>query len=293
MATIKDGEAPLIVITGPTGSGKTGLALELAKKYDGEIICADSRTIYSGMDIGTAKPTREERARVSHHLLDIVEPGERFTVHDFQRLAMETIRNIRQRGNIPFLVGGTGLYIDSVTLGYEFVNDDPEKRRVLSDKSIEELVVMIKNQRLSLPFNYKNKRHLIQVLMQGTKPIKSNSIPYKNTHVVAIATETSMLERRLRSRTKDMFSSGALREAKELGEMYGWENEAMTGNIYPILRQVINGSMSREEAEELIIIRDRQLAKRQITWLKRHEYVRCLSLGDAREYIKQLLLRHV
>src|ERR1044071_7035484 len=98
---------PLIVIVGPTASGKTALAIEIAEKYNGEIICADSRTIYKGMDIGTAKPTVEERTRVPHWGLDLVEPGERFTVADFKHYADKKIDDIRERGRIPFLVGGT------------------------------------------------------------------------------------------------------------------------------------------------------------------------------------------
>ena len=144
--------APLVVITGPTASGKTGLALELAKKYDGEIICADSRTIYRGMDIGTAKPTTIERATVPHHGLDLVEPGERFTAHDFQRIANEAIGDIRKRGHVPFLVGGTGLYIDAVVREYQWPDTvaDPAS---FSNSSINELRMMIKNQRLPLAVN--------------------------------------------------------------------------------------------------------------------------------------------
>ena len=153
--------APLIVITGPTGSGKTGLAIELAEKWGGEIVCADSRTVYKGMDIGTAKPTIEERARVPHHLLDIIEPNERFTVHDFQQFARKAIVEIRTRGHIPFLVGGTGLYIDSVVLDYEFPEDDAELREYLSVKSIGELHSMIKSQHIAIPQNDQNKRHLV------------------------------------------------------------------------------------------------------------------------------------
>lgn len=111
---------PLIVIVGPTASGKTTLAIELARRLDGEIICADSRTVYKGMDIGTAKPTEEEQLFVPHHLLDVVDPGERFTVADFKRLANEAIIDIIGRGKVPIMVGGSGLYIDAVLFDYKF-----------------------------------------------------------------------------------------------------------------------------------------------------------------------------
>lgn len=284
--------APLIVITGPTGSGKTGLAIELAEKWGGEIICADSRTVYKGMDIGTAKPTIEEQARVPHHLIDVVEPSERFTVHDFQRLAREAIVEIRTRGRIPFIVGGTGLYIDSVVLEYEFPEDDEVQRRNLSVKSVEELQSMIKNQRLAMPQNDQNKRHLVQTLMTGGRALTVREDPNDSTYVVAITTEKTTLEERLRDRAHEMFTSDVLDEARELGEKYGWGGEAMTGNIYPLLKQVIDKELTQEQAEELSIVRDRQLAKRQITWLKRHDYVHWLSLEEAQKYIEQVLSRH-
>ena len=115
---------PLIAIVGETASGKTAAAIEAAQKFDGEIICADSRTVYRYLDIGTAKPTKQEQAVVPHHLLDIVEPDEIFTVADFKKLADASIIDIHARGKLPILVGGTGLYIDAVLYGYQF---SPEK----------------------------------------------------------------------------------------------------------------------------------------------------------------------
>ncbi|TAH33631.1 tRNA (adenosine(37)-N6)-dimethylallyltransferase MiaA [Candidatus Saccharibacteria bacterium] len=286
MATIDE---LLIVITGPTGSGKTGLAIELAEKYGGEIICADSRTVYTGMDIGTAKPTEEEQARVPHHLLDVVEPDERFTVHDFQTLARQAIVEIRTKGKIPFLVGGTGLYIDSVVLDYEFGYDDAEKRQALSEKSVEELQTMIKNQHLTMPYNAQNKRHLVQVLAMSTHAPTAKQSPSLATHVVAITTEKAILDQRIVHRARDMFAAGVLDEARQLGQRYGWESEAMTGNIYPILRGVLDGDISQEQAIGLVTIRDRRLVKRQITWLKRHSFVQWKTLGDARLYLEHIL----
>ena len=111
---------PLVVITGPTASGKSDLAVEIAELCDGEIICADSRTVYRNMDIGTAKPTTEMLSRVPHWGIDIVSPGDYFSVADFKNYAVEKIKDIRQRGKTPFLVGGTGLYIDSVIFDFSF-----------------------------------------------------------------------------------------------------------------------------------------------------------------------------
>ncbi|HEY1086016.1 MAG TPA: tRNA (adenosine(37)-N6)-dimethylallyltransferase MiaA [Candidatus Saccharimonadales bacterium] len=113
-------EPPLVVIVGPTASGKTAAAIEIAKRHKGEIICADSRTIYREMNIGTAKPTAAEQAIVPHWGLDLVNPSERFTVADFKQYAIQKITEIRSRGHIPFLVGGTGLYVDSVVFNFDF-----------------------------------------------------------------------------------------------------------------------------------------------------------------------------
>lgn len=284
--------APLVVITGPTASGKSGLALELAEKYGGEIICADSRTVYRGMDIGTAKPSAEDQSRVPHHLLDVVEPGERFTAHDFQRLARDAIVEIRTRGNIPFMVGGTGLYIDSVVLDYEFPEDDIGLRQSLSVKSIEELQSMIKTQHIAMPSNSQNQRHLINAIVTNGQTQAAKAAPNPDTYVVSIATEKAILHERIAARAHEMFQSGVLDEARQLGGIYGWDSEAMTGNIYPILREVIEGRLSRQEAIEQCIVRDRQLAKRQVTWLKRHDFVRWLNLEDAGSYLNEILARY-
>jgi len=277
--------APLIVITGPTASGKSALALELAERYHGEIICADSRTIYRGMDIGTAKPSKKDQARVPHHLLDVVNPGERFTVHDFQSRAMKAIADIRSRGKIPFLVGGTGLYVDSVILEYGFAPDDRLLRDFLEVKSVDELTSMLKEQRISLPENARNKRHLIHALVAKSGTPKALLEPRDETIVVAIATEKQDLEQRIRDRARQMIDEGVIDEARGLTEQFGWDSEAMTGNIYPLIRQYLEGGVTVEELIERFVIRDRQLVKRQITWLKRHEFVQWLPLEEAKAYL--------
>lgn len=280
--------APLIVITGPTASGKTGLALALAERCGGEIICADSRTIYKGMDIGTAKPTREEQSRVPHHLLDVVEPGDTFTVKDFQAHADETIKDIRRRGKVPFLVGGTGLYVDAVALEYQWPKQAADREQFESYANVE-LLAMLKKQHIALPVNTANRRHLINALVRDGKAGESLSAPRETTHVVAIATDKAILEARIRDRAREMFEGGVIEETSRLAERYGWDSEAMTSNIYPIVRRVIEGEITEAEAVELFIIRDRQLAKRQVTWLKRHDFVQWLPLEDAGSYIETIL----
>ena len=283
--------APLIVITGPTASGKSGLALELAERYHGEIICADSRTVYAGMDVGTAKPSGADRARVPHHLLDVVAPNERFTAGQFQRLALQAIADIRARGRVPFLVGGTGLYIDSVVLNYTFDGTpaDDQEREVLESKTADELHMLLKKHHIDIPQNRGNKRHLIRAWEQRGINTSRQPEPNDQTYVVAITTNSMTLEHRIRDRAHEMFAAGVLDEARVLGEKYGWESEAMTGNIYPILHEVLDGLMTEPQAIERFVIRDRQLAKRQITWLKRHDYVRWLSIDEAQKYLSSLL----
>lgn len=284
---------PLIVITGPTASGKTSLAIELAERWGGEIICADSRTVYKGMDIGTAKPNSKDQARIRHWLLGVVQPGERFTVADFQRLAFDAIKDIRSRGKIPMIVGGSGLYIDSVVLSFELGPvADSVQRKQLDMYSIEQLQTMIKKQHLTMPTNDKNKRHLVRCIEKNNTSTSGKTEPEEDTYVVAIQTEKSELEGRIGLRASQMFDDNIVQETQRLFTEYGRSNEAMTGNIYPIVADMIDGKISREEAEELSIIRDRQLAKRQITWLKRHSWVRWLSLGDAEQYFNNILSKY-
>lgn len=278
---------PLIVLTGPTASGKTGLALELAERFYGEIICADSRTIYKGMDIGTAKPTREEQARVPHHLLDVVEPGERFTAADFQRRATSAIADIRRRGKVPFLVGGTGLYIDAIVLDFKWPAL-ATKDEALTTKTVGELQVMLKKQHIPLPENKNNKRHLINALSRVGSG-SARAVPLENTIVVAIATDKAELKKRMRKRAEVMFSAGVIEETQKLMSRFGSDSEAMKSNIYPIVRRLIEGDITRPEAIELFVTKDLQLAKRQVTWLRRHGYVMWLSLEEARAYIATVL----
>lgn len=283
--------APLIVITGPTASGKSALALELAERYGGEIICADSRTVYKGMDIGTAKPTAEDQIRVPHHLLDVVEPNERFTAGDFQRLADRAIADIRARGKVPFLVGGTGLYIDSVVLNYEFdyTPVDFASRKSMEDQSIEELQLLLKSHHVELPDNRNSKRHLIRAWEQGGVNRNRDEKPDDNTRVVVITTDMNILEQRIHDRVQEMFWHGVVDEATQLAKKYGWGAPAMTGNIYPILKRFIDGELTQQETMKRIAIRDRQLVKRQITWIKRHDYVYWLNVDEARKYLSGLL----
>ena len=282
--------APLVVIVGPTASGKTRLAVDLAKKYQGEIICADSRTIFKGMDIGTAKPTKEDQANVPHWGLDLVEPGDRFTAADFQKYANAKIQDIRSRGKIPFLVGGTGLYIDSVIFEYKFGQDAVmSKRKLYESMTLEQLYKYCDRYNIELPENNKNKRYIIRAIEQNGVNRKSNDVILDNTVIVGISTDKDVLRTRIQLRNEQLFEDGVVNEAKELGKKYGWESQALTGNIYRLIAEHINNRLSIEDVVSMSSIRDWQLAKRQLTWFRRNKYINWLELDRAEDFLSQHL----
>lgn len=279
-------EPPLIVIVGPTASGKTALAIKLATQYGGEIICADSRTVYMHMDIGTAKPNAEERKAVPHWGLDLAEPGERFTAADFKKYTLAKIAEIRARGRVPLLVGGTGLYVDAVLFDYQFGTDaDLDARRQLEKATVEQLQNYCTEHNIELPENHQNKRYLIRAIEQEGVNHKRNTAILPNTIVVGITTNITMLRQRIEARTEQLFANGVVEEAKTLGKKYGWDSEAMTGNIYPIIRNYLEGRLTLQEAKQCFTTKDQQLAKRQLTWLRRNPYIQWFNREEAEHYI--------
>lgn len=277
---------PLIVIVGPTASGKSGIAIELAEQYNGEIICADSRTIYKGMDIGTAKPSRADQARVPHWGLDLVMPGEPFSAADFKAYAVQKIAEIRARGHVPFLVGGTGLYVDSVIFDYEFGPPaDLEKRAELERMTLQELHNYCIQHNISLPENDQNKRYVIRAIEQKGISGKRLDAPINNCIIVGITTDREQLRERIQLRSEQLFDDGVVLEAKTLGEIYGWENEAMTGNIYRLAHAYLDKLMTAGELKFRNETADWQLAKRQLTWFKRNQFIEWLPLDQVKNYI--------
>jgi tRNA dimethylallyltransferase len=283
-------EPPLIVIVGPTASGKTALAVELAEQFKGEIICADSRTVYRGMDIGTAKPTHEERARVPHWGLDLVEPNEKFSAADFKRYAESKIEEIRARGHIPFLVGGTGLYVDAIIFDYQFGKQaNLAVRKTLDALSVEELQQYCNKNNINLPENSKNKRYLIRAIEQKSINTKRRQSPVKNCYIVGITTDKTILRTRIETRAEQLLRDGVVDEATILGKKYGWDNEAMTGNIYPLVHQHLMGLLSLSEVKAKFTTIDWRLAKRQLTWLKRNTFIEWFELQGAHDYLIRVL----
>lgn len=283
-------EPPLVVIVGPTASGKTSLAIDIALRYKGEVICADSRTVFREMNIGTAKPSLEEQRGVPHWGLDLTEPGERYTAAQWQAYARQKVADIRARGRLPIIVGGTGLYVDGLLFDYEYpAQPSSDERLKFEQMSGDELYKYCIQNNIELPINDKNRRHLIGVaLRNGQKEQRRESI-IDNTIVVGIATCRAALINRIALRTEQMFADGVVDEASRLGKKYGWESEAMTGNIYPLIRNYLEGDTTLYETKAAFCHRDWQLAKRQLTWLRRNPFILWHELSGAEHYLASQL----
>ena len=285
-----EAKLPLIVITGPTASGKTSLAIHLAKQYNGEIVCADSRTIYRDMNIGTAKPTRDEREVVPHWGLDLISPGETFSVAQFKEYTLQRISEIRSRGHLPFLVGGTGLYIDAVLFDFQFGGPPSAVfRSELEKRTVTELQYYCLMHNIKLPENNKNKRYLIRSIEQKNRYNRGESVMQGNNIVVGIATNKKTLRTRIVLRSEQLFSNNVVGEAMMLAQKYGWDSEAMTGNVYPLVRDFLNKNITESELKQRFITADWQLAKRQMTWLRRNPFIVWATLDSAEHYLSQLL----
>ena len=278
----------LIVITGPTASGKTSLAIKLAKLFGGEIISADSRAIYKDIDIASAKPTIDERDGVPHWGFDLVEPGERFTAADFKEYAYLKIEDILSRGKIPFLVGGTGLYIDAVLYDYGFGGEVSDAfRRKLDSKSLEELQEYILENKIQMPENFKNKRYLIRAIEKSVSVKREDckKVNKYNTIVVGITTPRNELRQRIFQRNELFFSSGIIEEFKKNEQKNGMDSEAATANAYPLVQKYLGVELTQRELIEKMSVRDWRLAKRQLTFMKRYKDIIWLNLKDAEQFI--------
>ncbi len=242
--------APILVILGPTGSGKTGISIKIAKKINGEIISADSRAIYKGMDVGTAKPSREEMQGIPHFGLDLVEPGQRFTVADWKEYAERKIAEIKARGKTPIIVGGTGLYIDALIYDYQFKGPTGEKIGDFEQKTCSDRA-----------------------------KIKGNYL------IIGIEWTTDELRERLHKRIDKMFNQDLYEETKKLVRRYGWGSQAMKSDIYEYAWRYLEGEISLEEAKEKCFYEDWHLAKRQLTWFKRNPSIKWMKIDQIESYV--------
>jgi tRNA dimethylallyltransferase len=274
-------QAPLIVIVGETASGKSSLALELAKRFDGEIISADSWTVYKDFNIGTAKPSGLERAMIPHHLLDVADAHGGFNAVVFQQLALAAIGGIQRRGKLPILVGGTGLYVDSVIYEYQFLPPtDPALRDELNALTLAEVLRRAEDMGLDTTgIDLRNKRRVIRLIEnQGLRPGRKDL--RGNTLILGLQVPREQLRERVELRTDAMLRHGLEGEARKLADEYGWEAEPLKGIGYWQWREYFAGKIGYEDVRERIIKATMDLAKRQRTWFKRNTSIQYLSTDD-------------
>ena len=277
---------PTIFIVGETASGKTAAGIELAQMINGEIICADSRTVYKQMNIGTAKPSKSEQKKVKHHLIDVVEPNEQFSAAKFKELAEEAIVDIIQRDKIPIIVGGTGLYIDALLYDFQFSDvANTTYRNLLEQMDDDELTTILEEKNIDTTrLNVKNRRHVIRAIERGENPPINNKLR-KNTLVVGLTLDKEALKQRVEKRVENMFDDGFLEEVLLLSQQYGWDVESMSGIGYRVAREYFVGTATIEDVKSAFIKRDLSLAKRQRTWFKRNQNI--IWFDNAEDAIKK------
>jgi len=281
----------LISIVGLTSSGKSGLGIELAKFFDGEIVSADSRQVYKGLDWCSGKVTEEELKMVKHHLIDVAELGEQFTLFDFQKSAYEAIDDIISRKKIPFMVGGTGLYSRSIVEGFDLSQDKPnlELREKLEKLSKDELLKMCNEQNIELPDEITSRR-LIRLLEKAQSPKKENKPRYE---VLQIGIDWSKEDIHERIKTRLEFRMpNMIEEIKGLLAKGVDKNFLMSlGLEAKFIVRFLDGEFSGyEEFFELLFTEERHFAKRQRTWYRKEKNIIWIDGKDgAYQKAKQLI----
>jgi tRNA dimethylallyltransferase len=284
---------PIIVIVGPTASGKSDLAIELAELYGGEIIAADSRTIYKGMDIGTAKPSPADRRRVPHHGLDLIKPNESYSAAEFKKYVIKIVDDINTRGKIPIIAGGSGLYIDGYLYDFKFGEKPDEKLRTeLEASGLEDLQARASQLGIEeSQVNFSNPRHLARAIERGGiirehKPLPSYVL------LIGLSVNKDELQRRIESRVHKMFMAGLEKEVKNLVTQYGADAAGLLAPGYKAVIEHLDGHISSEEAQGQFMRNDRNLAKRQITWFKRNpDILWCENPQQAEHYVRAFLAK--
>lgn len=269
---------PMVAIVGETASGKSSLALELARQYDGEIIAADAWTVYRGFDIGTAKPSIAERSDVRHHLIDVADPIGNFTAADFKRLALDAIRDILDRGKLPILVGGSGLYIDGVLFDYDFLPPaSGDLRHTLNGMSNEQLLAEV--QKRSLDTNgvdTANNRRLIRLIETKGRAVVRKDLR-QNTIVLGLTVPREQLNFRIGVRVEAMFAGGLVAEVERLKDKYGWDVQPMQGIGYREFKDYFEGDQTLEDVKAAIILNTKHLAKKQRTWFRKNKSIHWIT----------------
>ena len=303
-----DNQKPkLIVILGPTASGKTELAIKLAQKFNGEIVNADSRQIYKEMDIGTGKIEigklgnwEIKRNNIQYsifnipiHLIDIVNPDQEFSLAKYKKLAVKTIKNIQQQNKIPFLVGGTGLYISAIIDNLKIPKAPPNGkiREELNKLSAKQLFSKLKktDSRSAKIIGENNKRKLIRALevyeITG-KPFSAQQIkgkPLFDVLQIGIKTDREKLYKKIDQRVDEMVKMGLIKEVKDLAKKYSFDLPAMSGIGYREIGLYLQNKTTLEEAAQRMKFRTHQYARRQMTWFRRDERIRWIESYEKAE----------
>ena len=271
-------ENPLVVIVGETASGKSALAMEIAERFNGEIVCADSWTVYKGFDIGTAKPSLADQRAIPHHLLDIAEPSEGFSAAVFKEVAQHAIQDIQNRRKLPILAGGSGLYVDSVLYDYGFLEQsDPGKRASLDAMELPSLIAHANKLGLDMmDIDIRNKRRVIRhIENMGVRPTKQ---PVRqSTLVLGLQVPRDELAKRTEARVDAMMAQGLEDEVRQLSARYGWDAEPMKGIGYREWQDYFMGTQTFSETRQKILQNTRQLAKKQRTWFKRNNSIQWIN----------------
>lgn len=270
----------LIVILGPTATGKTKLAVKLARAFNGEIVSADSRQVYVGMDIGTGKDL-QDYGRVPSHLIDVVSPKKRFSLSAYQKLAYTAIDDILARGKVPFLVGGTGLYISAIVDGYHLdeVEPDFELRKKLNQKTLAQLQALAKKYDLVLNrSDFNNKRRLIrkiEVIQKSKEPKNQKNNPKYDCLMLGLTLPKQKLDKKIDRRLKERLEKeGLIDEVKNLKKhSLSWKKLDEFGLEYRLIAQYLQGKLTYEAMLAKLAVAIHQFAKRQLTWFKRDQRI--------------------
>ena len=295
----------VIVICGPTASGKTALSIELAQKINGEIISSDSMQIYKDMYIGTAKPTKEEMQNIKHYLIDFVEPNQRYSVAEFKKDAEKAIEEILQKGKTPIVVGGTGLYVDSLIYGIEYqdIEFDEKYRKQLEERVEKEGLETLYNEAKNIDsqavekISTNDQKRILRILEiykatgknKTEQEIESrkNGVKY-DYKVFAINIDREKLYERINKRVDIMIESGLVEEVESLLKKYNEFPTAMQGLGYKEVVEYLQGKLSKEEMIEKIKRETRRYAKRQLTWFRKNKQTIWIQPHDLQKILNEI-----
>ena len=266
----------IIVVCGPTASGKTKLSIDLAKKYNGIIVNADSMQVYKGLDIATAKIKDEEKEGISHYLFDIANIDDMYTVYDYQKDLREILDNNQDKNII--IVGGTGLYIKAGLYNYEF--NCETSFNTYDDKTNEELYKLVKEKFPDIDIHVNNRKRLIRALNKTDDYSNKGDELLYPAIFIGLDLDRDFLYERINKRVDIMFEEGVLKEAKDLYDKKVYSKSVMTGIGYKELYEYFDGNISLDEAKDLIKKNTRHYAKRQMTWFKNKMDIKWFKLNE-------------